>query len=70
MSVAPRIALEDLGVYDITPAEGLPGHYVVDVNGQVELEATLSELENVGLNLLALVSGQRLDAARQLGGLL
>lgn len=64
----PRIALEDLGSITIEAAEDLPGWHVVHIGGEVELEATLNEFENIAYNLLALVSGQRMNAYRQLGG--
>src|SRR5690606_7860447 len=58
---ARRIAIDDLGSFDITPADGIPGHYVVNVGDAVELEATLAEFEAIAHNVLALVASQRLD---------
>jgi hypothetical protein len=56
----PTIAIEDLASYDITKSD-LPGRYLADINGQCVLEATLTELESIALNLLAMVAGERLD---------
>jgi hypothetical protein len=63
----PIIALEDVASVDITTSD-LAGRYLVDINGQVTLEATLGELECVAFNILALVSGERLTLFRQIGG--
>jgi hypothetical protein len=63
----PTIAVEDLSGFDISKSD-LPAHYLADINGQVTLEATLAELENIGLNILAMVSGERLDLLREIGG--
>lgn len=66
---APRIAIDHLESFDISDADELPGSYVVNIGGDVELEATLAEFEVIAYNLLAIVASTRLDEYRRaIGG--
>lgn len=60
---ASRINVSDRGAYDLEPDPSTPGRYVFGLDPG-ELVGTLLELEELGYNLLALATFERVQQAR------